>query len=29
MRQGTPLDQNAPPPPIPAVVNSDIRQVRN
>ena len=29
MRQGTPLDQNASPPPIPAVVNSDIRQVRN
>ena len=29
MRQGTPLDQNAPPPPIAAVVNSDIRQVRN
>ena len=29
MRQGTPLDQNAPPSPIAAVVNSDIRQVRN
>ena len=29
MRQGTPLDQNASPPPIAAVVNSDIRQVRN
>ena len=29
MRQGTPLDQNASPAPIAAVVNSDIRQVRN
>jgi len=29
LRQGTPLDVNASPPPIPAVVNSDIRQVRN
>ena len=29
MRQGTPLDENAPAPPIPATVNSDIRQVRN
>lgn len=29
MRQGTPLDVNAAPPPMPAVVNSDIRQVRN
>ena len=29
LRQGTPLDQSAPPPPIPSVVNSDIRQVRN
>ena len=29
MRQGTPLDENAPTPPMPAVVNSDIRQVRN
>ena len=29
LRQGTPLDVSAPPPPIPSVVNSDIRQVRN
>jgi cytochrome c-type protein NapB len=29
LREGTPLDVNASPPPIPAVVNSDIRQVRN
>jgi nitrate reductase (cytochrome), electron transfer subunit len=29
LRQGTPLDQDAPAPPIPATVNSDIRQVRN
>ena len=29
MRQGTPLDQQTTPPPIPSVVNSDIRQVRN
>jgi cytochrome c-type protein NapB len=29
MRQGVPLDQNAAPPPMPSVVNSDIRQVRN
>ena len=29
MRQGTPLDQNAPTPPMPATINSDIRQVRN
>ena len=29
LRQGTPLDQNMPPPPIPRVVNSDVRQVRN
>jgi cytochrome c-type protein NapB len=29
MRQGTPLDENAPASPIPQVVNSDIRQVRN
>jgi nitrate reductase (cytochrome), electron transfer subunit len=29
LRQGTPLDQQATPPPIPSVVNSDIRQVRN
>ena len=29
LRQGTPLDVNISPPPIPAVVNSDIRQVRN
>jgi cytochrome c-type protein NapB len=29
MRQGTPLDANAPVAPIPAVVNADIRQVRN
>ena len=29
LRQGTPLDQNAAPPPIPSVVNSDVRQVRN
>jgi len=29
LRQGTPLDQQTTPPPIPSVVNSDIRQVRN
>ena len=29
MRQGTPLDENAPTPPMPATINSDIRQVRN
>ncbi len=29
LRQGTPLDQETTPPPIPSVVNSDIRQVRN
>ena len=29
LRQGTPLDQTMPPPPIPSVVNSDIREVRN
>ena len=29
MRQDTPLDQNAAPPPMPSVVNSDIRQMRN
>ena len=29
MRQGTPLDENAAPPQMPAVVNSDVRQVRN
>ena len=29
MRQGTPLDENAAPPPMPSIVNSDIRQVRN
>jgi len=29
LRQGEPLDQNAAPPPMPSVVNSDIRQVRN
>ena len=29
LRQGTPLDVSAPPPPIPSVVNSDIRQVRS
>ena len=29
LRQGTPIDQNMAPPPIPSVVNSDIRQVRN
>jgi cytochrome c-type protein NapB len=29
LRQGTPLDVDFPPPPIPPVVNSDIRQVRN
>jgi cytochrome c-type protein NapB len=29
LRQGTPLDVSAPPPPIPSVVNSDIRQMRN
>lgn len=29
LRQGTPLDAEAPPPPIPVTVNSDIRQVRN
>lgn len=29
LRKGNPLDAIAPPPPIPQVVNSDIRQVRN
>ncbi|MBP7001990.1 nitrate reductase cytochrome c-type subunit [Amaricoccus sp.] len=29
LRGSTPLDRNATPPPIPSVVNSDIRQVRN
>jgi nitrate reductase (cytochrome), electron transfer subunit len=29
LRQGTPLDAIKAPPPIPSVVNSDIRQVRN
>jgi nitrate reductase (cytochrome), electron transfer subunit len=29
LRKGTPLDVVAPPPPIPSVVNTDIRQVRN
>ncbi len=29
MRQGVPLDESADPWPMPAVVNSDIRQVRN
>ncbi len=29
LRDGTPLDQNANPPTIPQVVNSDLRQVRN
>jgi cytochrome c-type protein NapB len=29
LREGTPLDVSTAPPPIPSVVNSDIRQVRN
>jgi cytochrome c-type protein NapB len=29
LRLGVPLDQQTTPPPIPSVVNSDIRQVRN
>jgi nitrate reductase (cytochrome), electron transfer subunit len=29
LRQGTPLDMTKPPPPIPSVVNSDVRQARN
>ena len=29
LREGVPLDQDAAPPPVPSVVNSDIREVRN
>jgi cytochrome c-type protein NapB len=29
LRENIPLDENAPTPPMPAVVNTDIRQVRN
>jgi cytochrome c-type protein NapB len=29
LRQGTPIDAEASPPPIPSVVNSDIRQMRS
>lgn len=29
LREGVPLDQDSPPPPVAQVVNSDVRQVRN
>ena len=29
LREGVPLDQDSPPPPVALVVNSDVRQVRN